>query len=51
MAFPPSRIAVHIVMVEFPNRYPVGAIDGTHDRPKEDCVSMPSQCHAQNPWV
>lgn len=51
MAFPPRRVAVHIVTVESPNKYPVGAIDGPHDRPEEDCVSMPSQCHAQDPWV
>jgi len=51
MTFPPWRIAVHIVTVESPNRYPVGAMDGPHDLPEEDCALIPSQCHAQDPWV
>ena len=51
MAFPSSRIAVYFVTAESPSRYPLGTMDGPHDRPEEYCVSMPSQCHAQDPWV
>lgn len=32
-------------------RNPVGVTDDLHDRPEEDGVSMPPQCHAQELWL
>ena len=48
---PPFRAVAYDVALRCPERNPVGVMDGRHDRPVEDCVSMLSQCHAHDPWV
>ena len=48
---PPLSTVVSDVALRCPERNPIETIDGRHDRPENDWVSMPSQCHAQVPWV
>lgn len=50
MVVPPLRMGAYNVPLRCPERNPVAVMDGRHDRPEENWVSMPSQCHTHDPW-